>query len=292
MSNSSENIRARIRFSKYGAIRYVGHLDMLRYFQKAMRRAEIPIAYSTGFSPHQIMSFAAPLGVGVTSDGEYVDIEITSHIDPDDAIKRLNNVMAEGVIVREFKYLSDDAPKAMAAVTASDYIVYFKDIPDTAVATKFIPGYSNGDNGQTGLKNYNGQISLRKVLTDKDIANALVRDFMSRDSIVITKQTKKSVRQLDLKPLIYSLEAVTAEQAVKLSPFNTSFDEIIPDYRENGFFLNDTDVVFHISVSTGSIDNIKPELVIQKMLEITLDSELSDDIFGIHRFDMVLKSGK
>ena len=59
-------------------MKFIGHLDMMRYFQKAIRRANIPIAYSGGFSPHQIMSFAAPLGVGITSDGEYLDIEVNS----------------------------------------------------------------------------------------------------------------------------------------------------------------------------------------------------------------------
>ena len=59
-------MRIRIKFRKYGVMRFIGHLDIMRYFQKAMRRANIDIAYSEGFSPHQIMSFAAPLGVGIT----------------------------------------------------------------------------------------------------------------------------------------------------------------------------------------------------------------------------------
>ncbi|MBQ4372972.1 MAG: DUF2344 domain-containing protein, partial [Lachnospiraceae bacterium] len=70
-------MKVRIRFSKSDSLRYVGHLDLLRFFQKAMRRAEIPMRFSEGFHPHQIMSFASPLGVGVTSQGEYLDIEIT-----------------------------------------------------------------------------------------------------------------------------------------------------------------------------------------------------------------------
>ena len=53
-------MRIRIKFRKNGVMRFVGHLDIMRYFQKAMRRADIDIAYSEGFSPHQIMSFAAP----------------------------------------------------------------------------------------------------------------------------------------------------------------------------------------------------------------------------------------
>ena len=70
--------KIRIRFSKHGHIKFVGHLDMVRYFQKVMRRANVDIAYSQGFSPHQKMSFASPLSVGVTSQGEYFDIEVNS----------------------------------------------------------------------------------------------------------------------------------------------------------------------------------------------------------------------
>ena len=54
-------MKLRIQFSKYGPLRFIGHLDVMRFFQKAIRRAEIDIAYSSGFSPHQIMSFASPL---------------------------------------------------------------------------------------------------------------------------------------------------------------------------------------------------------------------------------------
>lgn len=54
-------LNIRIKFQKYGVMKFIGHLDMMRYFQKAIRRAGIDIAYSGGYSPHQIMSFAAPL---------------------------------------------------------------------------------------------------------------------------------------------------------------------------------------------------------------------------------------
>mgnify|MGYP001042815149 CR=1 FL=1 len=69
-------MKIRIKFAKQGTMKFIGHLDVMRYFQKAMRRADVDIRYSEGFSPHQIMSFAAPLGVGITSDGEYLDIEV------------------------------------------------------------------------------------------------------------------------------------------------------------------------------------------------------------------------
>ena len=69
-------MKIRIKFRKYGNMKFIGHLDVMRYFQKAIRRADVGIRYSEGFSPHQIMSFAAPLGVGITSEGEYLDIEV------------------------------------------------------------------------------------------------------------------------------------------------------------------------------------------------------------------------
>ena len=82
-------MKVRIKFSKNGPIKFIGHLDVMRYFQKAIRRAEIDIAYSKGFSPHQIMSFAQPLGVGVESDGEYVDVELNSAVSSLDVKNRL-----------------------------------------------------------------------------------------------------------------------------------------------------------------------------------------------------------
>ena len=63
-------LKVRIKFRKYGVMRFIGHLDVMRYFQKALRRAELPVAFSGGYSPHMIMSFAAPLGVGTESLGE------------------------------------------------------------------------------------------------------------------------------------------------------------------------------------------------------------------------------
>ena len=60
-------MKIRIKFAKEGTMKFIGHLDVMRYFQKVMRRADVDIRYSEGFSPHQIMSFASPLGVGMES---------------------------------------------------------------------------------------------------------------------------------------------------------------------------------------------------------------------------------
>lgn len=120
-------MKIRIKFSKQGAMKFIGHLDILRYFQKAMRRADVDMRYSEGFSPHQIMSFAAPLGVGLTSSGEYMDIEVLSTGSSQEMVDRLNQVMVEGMEVLSYKKLPDNAGNAMSMVAACDYIVRFRD---------------------------------------------------------------------------------------------------------------------------------------------------------------------
>ncbi|MEF2653922.1 MAG: TIGR03936 family radical SAM-associated protein, partial [Blautia sp.] len=92
-------MKVRIKFSKQGPVKFVGHLDTMRYFQKAIRRAGLPVAFSGGYSPHMIMSFAAPLGVGTTSKGEYFDVEFTEVISTKEIVERLNGTMAEGMQV-------------------------------------------------------------------------------------------------------------------------------------------------------------------------------------------------
>ena len=109
-------MKLRIKFAKSGVMRFIGHLDVMRYFQKAIRRAEIDIAYSGGFSPHQIMSFAAPLGVGHTSNGEYLDIEVNSYTSSEDMRNRLNEVMVDGMEILSVTMLDEQAKNAMASV--------------------------------------------------------------------------------------------------------------------------------------------------------------------------------
>ena len=83
-------MKIRIEFSKTGVLKFIGHLDIMRYFQKAIRRSGIDIAYTEGFSPHQVMSFAAPLGVGLESESEYLDIEVRRTQNSRVSMERLN----------------------------------------------------------------------------------------------------------------------------------------------------------------------------------------------------------
>ena len=165
-------MRVRIKFSKHGVVKFIGHLDFMRYFQKAIRRAGIDVTYSSGFSPHQVMSFAAPLGVGHCSNGDYFDMEVNSHNGRQDMIDRLNLAMVPGVKVENIVALGEKAGNAMASVAAASYTLEWKE------------GYEVPEN----------------------LPECVAR-FYGQNSILVTKQTKKSTLELDLKPGIYEIQA-------------------------------------------------------------------------------------
>lgn len=157
----------RMKFKKHGCMKFIGHLDIMRYFQKAIRRADIDIAYSEGFSPHMIMSFAAPLGVGLTSEGEYVDLQVNSCASSKVAVDALNSVMVDGMEVVSFKMLPETVKNAMASVAAADYFVKFRE------------GYAP-ENWEEKFEN-----------------------FLNKEEMLIVKKTKRSEAEVDLKPMLY-----------------------------------------------------------------------------------------
>jgi radical SAM-linked protein len=188
-------MKARIKFAKYGVIRFIGHLDLMRYFQKAVRRAGIDIAYSEGYNPHQIMSFASPLGLGITSDGEYLDIALNSDIDKDDIVNALNAQMVDGVKILDFVKLKDEAKKSMSKVAAADYVVKIKD------------DYLDAS--------YIGK---------EEIFKQKFEEFMAQDEIVILKKSKKTENEVNIKPMIieYSFEDKLSAESV-IDNFNNKY---------------------------------------------------------------------
>ena len=105
-------MKVRIRFAKTGALVYIGHLDVMRYFQKLFRRADIPVRYSEGFSPHQILSFSDPLPLGMESEGEYADVELTESIPTDEALRRMWDKSVPQIKIMSFKELDDGCENA------------------------------------------------------------------------------------------------------------------------------------------------------------------------------------
>ena len=74
--------RLRVRFSRGDEIKFISHLDLMRCWERALRRAQVPLAYSEGFTPHPRISLAVPLAIGVTSEAELMDINLTRWVSP------------------------------------------------------------------------------------------------------------------------------------------------------------------------------------------------------------------
>lgn len=192
-------MKIRIKFAKNGSMKFIGHLDIMRYFQKAMRRADVDIAYSEGFSPHQKMSFAAPLGVGLTSKGEYFDIEVHSTDTSAEMLERLNHAMVEGMEVLSYRLLPENSKNAMSLVAAADYLVKFRE-------------------------GYGPAIDI----------NHIFHDFMAQESITIVKTTKKSEKKMDIRPLI--LEYEVREYGIFLKLASGSENNLKPELVMKSFY--------------------------------------------------------
>ena len=217
-------MKVRIKFSKEGAVKFIGHLDIMRYFQKAIRRADIDIAYSSGFNPHQIMSFASPLSVGHESSGEYFDVELNSLVSEEDVKKRLNEVMVDGISILAVSVLDEKEGNAMASVAAADYLISFSE-----------------------------QLNLPTDWKDKLIS------FYNRETIPVTKKTKKSEKELDLKEGIYALE------------------------------IRDDKVYLLLDAGSGS--NLKPGFVLETFFD-TLNIQLPSFPFRVYRLETYKKDSK
>ena len=86
-----------LRYEKTEKTKYVSHLDFVRMFGRAMRRAHLPIAFSEGFNPHPLLTFALPLSVGYTSECEIIEIVLSEVLDTAEIMERLNAVLPDGV---------------------------------------------------------------------------------------------------------------------------------------------------------------------------------------------------
>ncbi|MFN8461848.1 MAG: TIGR03936 family radical SAM-associated protein [Anaerolineales bacterium] len=92
-SCSTNTMRIRITFSKQGALRYTGHLDLHKLWERAARRAELPLAYSQGFHPQPKMSLASALPLGFSSTCEVLDMRLERDVELGDLRERLNETL-------------------------------------------------------------------------------------------------------------------------------------------------------------------------------------------------------
>lgn len=120
-------MKKQIIYEKTGRLRFVGHLDFMRTIHRAMRRAEIPLAYSQGFNPHPQMSFASPLTLGSAGTGEIMEIKTEKDISDEALMTALSKELPEGIRIVGVSTLADSEPPIMAKVTAASYVI---ELPD------------------------------------------------------------------------------------------------------------------------------------------------------------------
>lgn len=116
-------MRVRITFTKQGALRYIGHLDLHRLWERAMRRADLPLAYSQGFHPQPKISLAAALPLGFSSRGEVLDVRLNEEVSVEDISSRLKDNLPPDINVREIKSVDERLPALQTQVLSAAYDV-------------------------------------------------------------------------------------------------------------------------------------------------------------------------
>ncbi len=257
-------MKIRIRFSKTGPIRFTGHLDFMRSFQKTLKKSGLPAVYSSGFNPHMMISFAAPLGVGEETLGDYADVDFAyrdrhemtgqeeyrltdigldndSLPDPPSAeefIRAVNKAAPPGVeALSAVRVGLIKSSKAMALVRYAGFSLPLKD--------SFLSGYAA-----------------------EDLKDAVSR-FMEREEILLTKKTKKSEKEVNIRPLIVSM-------GVSEKPVN------IPDLPSDFGKLRSLNLI----CAQGSSQNLKPSAVMEALAAF-LSEEYDPFDFRVVRLDLM-----
>ncbi len=180
-------MKIRIKYTKTGVLKYIGHLDMMRYFQKLLRRSGMDIGFTQGYSPHPEISIALPLGIGVTSEAEYMDVTVNSCGHSAEMIELLNKDQVEGVRVLSFRQVPDGRrSNCMAIVSAARYQATFSD-------------------------SMKAEISSRKLVIEERL-----QDMLAQSSIIIRKKTKRSDGDADIRPLVYEAQSVASLSSIEL----------------------------------------------------------------------------
>lgn len=169
----------RIKFAKINKMIYIGHLDLLTLIQRAVKRAKLPIAYSQGFNPHQLMSFAIPLSLGMSSVGEYIDIQMAEEIPNEDIKKRLNEVLPGGLEILCVRELNDNDKNCAAIIEAAAYEVELD----------------------------------RKI----DCFENVITEIMEKDELLIDRTSKRKTKEVDIKPDIFKIKDITKDGNTRIS---------------------------------------------------------------------------
>lgn len=164
--------RVRITYTRGEELKYITHLDMMRFWERALRRAEIPVAYSEGFSPHAQIALAAPLAVGTTSEAELMDVFLERTMRPRDLVAAVTPQLTAGVGIARAEEVGLTLPSLQAEMRSAAYDV------DVEAA---------------------------------DDVDAAVARFMASASVPWQHAREDEVRSYDMRPLVQSIEVERIE---------------------------------------------------------------------------------
>lgn len=156
----------RLKFTKTGNVRFIGHLDLMSLFNMAIKRADIPIAYSEGFNPHQLLSFALPLSLGYHSNGEYLDLALSEPRDCKEIADSLNAAMPDGINITKAARMATDVKSSASIISSCSYSIVFP--------------------------------------SELKIPMSAANDFIAQKEIIVSKKTKKNLADVDIAPDILS----------------------------------------------------------------------------------------
>lgn len=167
-----------ILFEKGESARWLGHLDILRTFERAIRRAELPIAFSAGFNPRERIAFASALSVGVTGAREPATLELTAPVSPLEIVRRLNSKLPPGIQLRSAEEIPDAGSRDLLNAYDRAALTVVCDWPDAA---------------------------------DEARARAACERLLARVDIPIEREREGKIKRVDIRPLIEGVEAAGVE---------------------------------------------------------------------------------
>ncbi len=175
--------RYRMAFSKEGLARFLSHLELMRTWERVLRRAGLPISFSGGFNPHPKMSFASALAVGVASRAEYLDVELEEELGEAAIHHRVSQCLPEGLRLNKVVRVPDGAPPLMAVVNSALYRIKLK---------------------------------ARQPISAGELSRS-VAFLVQQPAIPVERTTKDGGKKCyDLKPMLFDLHAYTAGEMVEV----------------------------------------------------------------------------
>jgi len=218
-----------IKFSKFGYIKYISHLDLMRLFKRSFKRLGIKLAYSQGFNPHPKMGFAQPLSLGYESSGEILEFETPDKINEENILEVLNLAMPEGIKILDFKEIKSEG-KSLAAVT--EFAEYRIKLPLKFDIDKKIDAFD--------FMNQKEIIS-QKLNKNKELINLDIKSMIKQ--LVISKSEKELIifAKLDAG----SLSNLSPELLIKAigNYYQVNYDRSdVEVTRESIFFTNNLQI--------------------------------------------------